>query len=645
MTYRLRLARTNALKIKVSTRIPAQLQGGTAIDITRLNGTYTFDWNLSGLGESLAVADASEAVTFLPIWNEFTDVYTVISLTNLKADIVASFDEVYASESITLTAGAGLTGGGDLSANRSFAVGAGSGITVNADDVALDTASTRNTDHTSVTLSAGAGLTGGGDISANRSFAVGAGSGITVNADDVALDTSSTRNTDHTAVTLSAGAGLTGGGDITTNRSFAVGAGTGIVVNADDVALAAIADDRLLANISGGSAAPSANTLTAILDSILGTTQGAIVTRNSSGWTKLDPGTSGHFLKSQGAAADLIYDAIPGGGDVLGANNGSEFADKAATRSNLGVVVHNRVINGRFQVDQRYAGVSTVIADAAYGPDRWKMLGEDSLGKLKGRDTTVGGGRFNGVVTCVTANNKYGVIQYIKGENCRDLRGQTVTLSAHLSVSNARLGNIKMGIIEWTSTEDTLTSDPISSWGADGVTPTLAANFAFINTPANLSVTTTPTTYTVSVTLGTTFNNLAVIIWNDDKAFTANDEFYVTDVWLSRDAAGAPFQWRPGSQELFLCMEYFQRGGAESIYCSNVTSGSTYFYSVKLSPPMRAAPTSIVTTNGGGDPPGFPITASSTTAATTTGFQTFRTADATVSAGYFSDSWTAVAEL
>jgi hypothetical protein len=45
------------------------------------------------------------------------------------------------SSSLTLTAGAGLTGGGDLSTNRSFAVGAGTGITVNADDVAIDKAS------------------------------------------------------------------------------------------------------------------------------------------------------------------------------------------------------------------------------------------------------------------------------------------------------------------------------------------------------------------------------------------------------------------------------------------------------------------------------------------------------------------------
>lgn len=42
--------------------------------------------------------------------------------------------------------------------------------------------------HTGITLTAGAGLTGGGDISASRTFDVGAGTGITVNANDVAVN-------------------------------------------------------------------------------------------------------------------------------------------------------------------------------------------------------------------------------------------------------------------------------------------------------------------------------------------------------------------------------------------------------------------------------------------------------------------------
>ena len=46
-------------------------------------------------------------------------------------------------------------------------------------------------DHTAVSITAGSGLTGGGDISTTRTINVGAGNGITVNADDIAIDTSS----------------------------------------------------------------------------------------------------------------------------------------------------------------------------------------------------------------------------------------------------------------------------------------------------------------------------------------------------------------------------------------------------------------------------------------------------------------------
>ena len=45
--------------------------------------------------------------------------------------------DIEALNARTLTAGAGLTGGGTLAADRTFAVGAGTGIAVNADDVAL----------------------------------------------------------------------------------------------------------------------------------------------------------------------------------------------------------------------------------------------------------------------------------------------------------------------------------------------------------------------------------------------------------------------------------------------------------------------------------------------------------------------------
>lgn len=51
--------------------------------------------------------------------------------------------------------------------------------------------SNKHIDHTAVSITAGSGLTGGGDISSTRTINVGAGNGITVNADDIAIDTSS----------------------------------------------------------------------------------------------------------------------------------------------------------------------------------------------------------------------------------------------------------------------------------------------------------------------------------------------------------------------------------------------------------------------------------------------------------------------
>lgn len=98
-------------------------------------------------------------------------------------------------ETRNLTAGTGLTGGGDLSADRTFD---------------LDAASPLNVDHATVILSAGVGIDGAGlgDITVSRT---------------IALDTGSPLNVDHSAVVLSAGLGMDGAGlgDLTVSRTIA----------------------------------------------------------------------------------------------------------------------------------------------------------------------------------------------------------------------------------------------------------------------------------------------------------------------------------------------------------------------------------------------------------------------------------------
>lgn len=70
----------------------------------------------------------------------------------------------------TLTAGLGLTGGGDLSADRTFDANTGAGLTISGDAIILDTTSPRNVDHTAVSILNGAGITGGGDLTASRTI-------------------------------------------------------------------------------------------------------------------------------------------------------------------------------------------------------------------------------------------------------------------------------------------------------------------------------------------------------------------------------------------------------------------------------------------------------------------------------------------
>jgi hypothetical protein len=185
--------------------------------------------------------------------------------TDIDHDAILNFvaNEHINHTSVTLTAGSGLTGGGDISANRTFNVGAGTGITVAADSISTNDSAivhdnlsgfvaNEHINHASVSITAGSGLTGGGTIAANRTINVGAGTGISVAADSISTNDGAivhdnlsgfvaNEHINHTSVSITAGSGLTGGGTIAANRTINVGASTGITVNADNIALTDIA--------------------------------------------------------------------------------------------------------------------------------------------------------------------------------------------------------------------------------------------------------------------------------------------------------------------------------------------------------------------------------------------------------------------
>ena len=126
-------------------------------------------------------------------------------------------------------------------------------------------------DHSAVTLTAGAGLTGGGDITNNRTFDVGEGTGITVAADTISTNDSeivhdnlsgfvANEHIDHSAVSILTNSGLTGGGDLTANRTVGI-ATDGVTnvhiasnaVNADSIAADAVGASEIAAGAVGSS--------------------------------------------------------------------------------------------------------------------------------------------------------------------------------------------------------------------------------------------------------------------------------------------------------------------------------------------------------------------------------------------------------
>lgn len=125
-------------------------------------------------------------------WDSGTNTFDAANITEGGTAVVL--------ETRTLTGGDGIADIGDLSTDQTIAadIVTGGGLVfttgsleVNEADVDHDALSNfvanEHIDHSGVSLSAGAGLTGGGDITTSRSFDVGSGTGINANTDDVAI--------------------------------------------------------------------------------------------------------------------------------------------------------------------------------------------------------------------------------------------------------------------------------------------------------------------------------------------------------------------------------------------------------------------------------------------------------------------------
>ena len=260
----------------------------------------------------------------------------------------------------------------------------------------------------------------------------------------------------------------------------------------------------------------------------------------------------------------------------------------------------NYLINGSFAVSQRATSfTSSANNDDAYTLDRWYILsdGNDAIDVTQETSTVPTNGQFAIALDVETANKKFGIAQIIENKNCLGLIGNTVTFSFKAKVSaTTKLDNVKAAIVSWSGTADSVTSDIISAWGAEGTNPTLIANATFENTPANLSVTTSYATYSVTAAVDTaSTKNVIVFIWSDVTDTTAGDFLYISEAKLEVGSSASAFENRDIGVEILQCQRYYQRMGyTDQSYTfydtGSVQTATQGIFIISLLTEMRIAP-------------------------------------------------------
>jgi len=294
--------------------------------------------------------------------------------------------------------------------------------------------------------------------------------------------------------------------------------------------------------------------------------------------------------------------------DEIPIPSGTQITRKSRTvvQANLGTIGNHGVLfelttpsqnflyNGDFAVAQKGTSFTSATtpanSDDVWLLDRWLLLSDGNDTVDVSQDTAVRpSGAFASIKLEVETNNrKFGIVQILEERDTRTILRDGATTRVSLSfeartTATFVIENIRAGVAAWTSAgvADSVTSDIVSAWGAEGTNPTLATNWAFENTPANLVLTNSFSRFTINnILLDQTALNLAVFIWVDDTDAAVNDLLYISKVKLERGDIDTPYQGIRFADDLAACQRYwcqsFDQGTAPA---STTQVGAIHFTS------------------------------------------------------------------
>ena len=274
----------------------------------------------------------------------------------------------------------------------------------------------------------------------------------------------------------------------------------------------------------------------------------------------------------------------------------------------------NYILNPEFAYSQRGTTINSTTPTSGSNShsvaiiDMYRLVSDgDDIVDIAQTQTEVPSGSKTAIELLVpsdasTTNKKFGIVQFLENVNCESIIGQEVTLSAQIKATSD-LDDCRMSIISWSGDEDLPAisgTNFISAWESEGTNPTLATNYTYENTPADLNVTTSYAKYSVTATIDTSnTKNVAIFIWSNVTGTTAGtSKLRIGQVQLEKGSVATSFNFPEFSAVMESCRRYlhFQVGNGGTTQDNGVIGHGHFFttaarLAVPLTTPMRVAPT------------------------------------------------------
>lgn len=292
---------------------------------------------------------------------------------------------------------------------------------------------------------------------------------------------------------------------------------------------------------------------------------------------------------SPSAAADymILFDAA--GNEIAKATVG-EVVSAGAAAINGAFGYRNRLVNPSGVIWQVQNTGAAALTDGTYAWDQWYALTQSN--GVTGSQVTDAEDTTPHLMRLLQANasaQRMGLAQHIESLNAKDMRGQSVALSARVRLSTS--ANIRFAIIEWTGTADAPTKDFVNNWASGTYT---TGNF-FISTTTTVvavgSAALTANTFadiSLTGTVSSSLNNLAVFIWTE-ATVAQNVTLDIGKVQLERSTVVSPFAKRSIQEELLLAQRYYEKSYELTTAPGTVTTTGQFRFRPSSSSTILAA--------------------------------------------------------